>query len=125
MLWRERSNNFLVLSAQKFFIVAQYYNPMPTLKVKVACSKCGEKVEKTDSREVGKNTTGPIYECFPCFKKKRARQPGSFQENSVKYNLYCERCKYKFTSARKICPYCNSEQHLEASELTATDLLGL
>ncbi len=93
---------------------------MISLRVKVKCSHCGKQVEKLEAREISPRN----YECFDCFKSQRPRNPDQ-TASALKYNLYCERCRYKFQSARKVCPYCNASDYLEVAGPSADELLSL
>ncbi len=92
---------------------------MISLRIKVNCSTCGKKVDKLETRQLDSQK----HECFGCFKAQRPRHPDQ-TASLLRYNLYCERCRYKFTSARRICPYCNESDYLDVSGPSADELLG-
>ncbi len=77
-----------------------------------------------ETRQVAASGKEPKYECFECFRKTKPRGAATGREEA-RYTLFCERCRYKFTSARKLCPYCNDSSHLETTVITADELIGL
>lgn len=101
---------------------------MISLKIKVHCADCGQQVEKLEARALTSSSAGSAgearYQCFDCFKRARPKNPDK-NSTSLKFNLYCERCRYKFTSARQVCPYCNESDYLEVSGPSAEELLSL
>ena len=85
----------------------------PVLKVKVPCYRCHEEVDKLQARQLDPSSATKKYECFDCFKKFNltpsvVRRAGS----GAGYKLYCERCKYKFTSNKNLCPYCSKADYV-------------
>lgn len=92
---------------------------MISLRIKVSCNRCRKQVEKINTREVSPKK----YECFDCFKSQRPKNPDK-TSTPLKYDLYCERCRYKFTSSQRVCPYCNESDYLDVSGPSADELLG-
>lgn|SRR3989344_254854 len=83
------------------------------LKVKVPCYRCHEEVDKLQARQLDSPSGTKRYECFSCFKKFNltpsvARRAGS----GTGFKLYCERCRYKFTSHKVLCPYCSKADYV-------------
>ncbi len=95
---------------------------MPILKLKVRCYKCNKEVDKLEAKEVPSIGTMARYECFPCFKKvAQAKRPKANTER--RFDLFCDRCRYKFSSKTIMCPYCNKDDQLHKGKVTAFDLV--
>lgn len=98
---------------------------MVLLNNRVYCFRCKKSVEKTDSKYIGTVRTEERFECNSCLKRNRA-SPWSVNLESApaqKIDLYCERCRYKFSSKALMCPYCNQADMLMRGDITVKDLL--
>lgn len=97
---------------------------MVVLRSRVTCCTCQKPVDKFDTRLMPADDGQRVYECFICFKKKRA---GILvipdQDMQTKQDLYCERCKYKFRSRKYDCPYCNKGDMVVAGKFSVSELL--
>lgn len=92
---------------------------------RVYCFRCKKSVEKTDTRFIGTVRKEDRYECLPCLKRNKS-SPWSvrLEEGPMeKIDLYCERCRYKFSSRALMCPYCNQADMLIRGNITVKDLL--
>lgn len=95
---------------------------MAVLKLKVRCYRCNKEVDKNEARPMPSLDKQGRYECFPCFKKtSMAKKPKPNTEK--RYDLFCDRCRYKFSSKTLICPYCNKDDQLHKGKVTAYDLV--
>ena len=96
---------------------------MVLLRVKVTCQRCKKRVEKLQTRALASALGETTYECFECFKRERTPRWGTDEGIKMRRDMFCQRCRYKFSSVTAICPYCNQSDALEAGNLTADDLL--
>ena len=96
---------------------------MSNLRVNVNCFKCGEEVEKNAARPIEAVNKEARYECFTCFRSDKTEPWGFGDEIQEKKELYCERCRYKFSSKISMCPYCNKQDQVVPGEVTVRDLL--
>ncbi len=98
---------------------------MAILQKKVKCSICGTLVPLTATRLVDPLSLNKSYECHSCFKdKKTSPLSRNLGQKPIKKELFCSYCKYKFTSSRKVCPYCGKAEYLVPSNLKAVDFLN-
>ncbi len=96
---------------------------MVLLRVKVSCTKCKRRVDKIETRAMTSSMGVTTHECFDCFKKARTPRWGNDEGIKMKREMYCQRCRYRFSSVVKICPYCNESDYLESGKIDVTDLL--
>ena len=96
---------------------------MPVLRVKITCFRCGKKKDKVEARLIKGMNNELRYECFTCYKRNKAEPWWDGKKEAVKKEYYCERCKYKFSSKRCICPYCNKNDRLTGGNVSVKDLL--
>ena len=99
----------------------------PILKIKVKCHRCNEEIDKLDARPMESNGPTKQYECFPCFKKYNLSDSPRVKKRTSsgngKYDLFCEKCRYKFSSRKIVCPYCDKSDHLIKSPDNILELL--
>ena len=99
---------------------------MALVDSKVNCYSCNESVSKSNTRLFNLYGKGNVYECFGCFKGNKGGIPHilSQSKEKQKQNLFCNQCRYKFSSRKAVCPYCGKSSNLVVSNVTAVDLLG-
>ncbi len=99
---------------------------MPILDVKVTCYSCQESVSKRNTRLFNMFGRGNVFECFTCFRGNKGGIPHTLSESKkkAKQDLFCNQCRYKFSSKRAVCPYCGNSDNLVESNVTTVDLLG-
>lgn len=98
---------------------------MDILSSRVYCFRCKKSVEKTDTRYIGTVRKEERYECNSCLKRNKGSPWSIPLEDgpAKKLDLYCERCRYKFSSKALMCPYCNQADMLMRGNITVKDLL--
>jgi hypothetical protein len=92
---------------------------MVILRIPVECHFCSSKIEKRNALIVKNPINDKIFQCFSCFRRnleKSSKEP-------EKVELYCERCKYKFSSTKLRCPYCNQFDAVVKGKIVIKDLL--
>ncbi|MBS3140489.1 hypothetical protein J4479_05825 [Candidatus Woesearchaeota archaeon] len=91
---------------------------MTLLRIPVECHYCKTNIERRNALTVKNTENKQLFQCFSCFRQNltRAGAPG-------KANLYCERCRYKFTSSKLRCPYCNQFDAVIKAEVKLKDLI--
>ncbi|PIN87597.1 hypothetical protein COV12_02995 [Candidatus Woesearchaeota archaeon CG10_big_fil_rev_8_21_14_0_10_32_24] len=92
---------------------------MVVIKTNVNCYQCYQAVDKTETLVVLSKGLQKLYQCANCYKKNKPQ--GRFEQRK---SFYCEKCKYKFSSKKPLCPYCNSSERLTKSNITVYDLIG-
>lgn len=100
-------------------------NQSNNLRVGVRCFRCYRNVGKNQAREVVCLSKEPRYECFDCFKRNK-RDPllSGIEKPAEKQEYLCGRCKYKFSSKKRVCPYCGNIERIEqVSGVTVYDLI--
>ena len=91
---------------------------MSILRIPVECHFCKTHIEQKNALTVKNFENKQIFQCFSCFRENLVRAGPS-----GKVNLYCERCKYKFSSAKLRCPYCNQFDAVTKADVTMKDLI--
>lgn len=89
----------------------------------VKCFRCNTLVEKGSAIILRSVSKKPRYSCYGCYVKQKRFTWGFGDEIPVKKELFCERCKYKFTSKRPGCPFCSKSDRVIESNITVKDLL--
>lgn len=90
----------------------------------VQCFHCGKKVNKTSTRLVRDVNNIPQPECFSCFMVFKSPAWQKTIQLKERYELYCERCRYKFYSKKLLCPYCNNSDFICKGNLSIHDLVS-
>jgi len=93
---------------------------MATLRLTADCFRCGKNFEQKEMRKVPSLTDNKRFECFSCFRNYKYAVKMS---RARKLTLYCERCKFKFSSRGRTCLYCNKSDSVVRGNITASDLL--
>src|SRR3989344_3389079 len=85
-----------------------------------ACGRCGVTVQASTLRKVPLGHSSDVEICNSCFEKVRVhfKEERDVKKPVKRYNGYCRRCGYKFTTQNKNtrCPYCNKVDGIELSE---------
>ena len=96
---------------------------MTIIRSRVQCFRCKKSVDKSDTLVIKTITKDPRYECSQCYKRNRTKPWGFGDEMSYKKDYYCERCRYKFSSKKDVCPYCSKSDQIEGGNITVKDLI--
>lgn len=91
---------------------------MVEIRARVSCNRCNNPVDKTQAILVDFPQKRNVYECYECFKLRK-----SGGANKQKQDFYCERCKYKFFSNKKVCPYCGRLDKVISGSFSLHELL--
>ncbi|NQV91419.1 hypothetical protein HQ489_03005 [Candidatus Woesearchaeota archaeon] len=91
---------------------------MVVIKAHVNCYQCHQSVDKAETLLIMSKGLLKLYQCINCYKIKKPQ--GYFEHRK---EFYCEKCRYKFSSKKPICPYCNSSERLTKSNVTIHDLI--
>ena len=92
---------------------------MVLLRIPVECHHCKKQIEKRTALFVKNPENEQIFQCFTCFRSNLKRT----NLDKEKIDLYCERCRYKFTSNKLRCPYCNQFDAVVKGDVTVKDLI--
>ena len=110
-----------------FYIDFNFKLKMGVLRIKVECHRCKNVVDKLDARELSISLTRtPRYECFTCFRKFSHISQGNElvgASQAEKQQLYCGKCRYKFSSIKFVCPYCGESDNLMRSNMSIQDII--
>lgn len=91
---------------------------MVILRIPVECIYCNKNIDKRTALFVKNSQSRNLYQCDNCFKENSERRA-----NSEKVSLYCEGCRYKFTSRKAVCPYCNKYDSVVKTDIKISDLI--
>ena len=79
---------------------------------------CDQSIQKIDSVLI--DAANVQRACYPCFKNNKML----FKiQQGFKQEMYCERCKYKFSSKSLVCPYCSKGDRIVKGNMTVRDIL--
>lgn len=90
---------------------------MIRLRLQVDCLMCADAVDKNMAIAYGPEK----YVCFDCYKQKKSLLTAKGYDEKIQ--LYCERCRYKFTSKRFSCPYCSKADKVGKANISVQELL--
>ncbi len=96
---------------------------MNNLRVTTQCFRCQKEVHPSQARSIISVTKDERYECFDCFKRNKIDPLLPPEKIKPKKGCFCERCKYRFMSAKSVCPYCNKDDMVVVGNVTVKDLL--
>ena len=96
---------------------------MGNLRITVNCIRCKEEVDKNQTLMTRTSANEPRYECYRCYKNGKSAPTGGKGEMKQKINMYCERCRYRFSSKNSTCPYCSKNDKITSANVTIQDLL--
>ncbi|HLC81793.1 MAG TPA: hypothetical protein VJH68_03985 [Candidatus Nanoarchaeia archaeon] len=92
---------------------------MVLLRIPVECHYCRTSIERRNALAVKNTENLQLFQCFSCFRQNLIKTGGV----AGKADLYCERCRYKFTSSKLRCPYCNQFDAVIKAEIKMKDLI--
>ncbi|HLC52638.1 MAG TPA: hypothetical protein VJI98_05325 [Candidatus Nanoarchaeia archaeon] len=93
---------------------------MVILRIPVECVYCKKQIDKRTALFVKNLQNKNLYQCSICF----GNNSRTIESKDIKtISLYCEKCKYKFTSKKAICPYCNRFDTVMKTDIKISDLI--